>query len=210
MRLRACILAIASIAALAAKANPPAASTANPNPRVAFTTSLGSFTVEVDPAAAPATAANFLGYVRSGQYAGTLFHRVIANFMIQGGGVTVEGAEKPTRAPIVNEARQAKEKGLTNVRGALAMARTSDPNSATAQFFINVVDNPNLDYPKPDGAGYCVFGKVVDGMDTVDKIRSVKTGPGDMPIPPVVITAARMLEAGKANPKAKTKPKANP
>jgi peptidyl-prolyl cis-trans isomerase A (cyclophilin A) len=187
MRWSACFLAIAACAALAA----------GPKPRVEFTTSQGKFLVEVDPDAAKATTDNFLQYVRSGQYKGTLFHRVIANFMIQGGGVTQQMTEKPTRAPIRNEAKQAKEKGLVNVRGSLAMARTADPNSATAQFFINVVDNAFLDYPGQDGAGYCVFGKVVQGMDTVDKIRNVKTGPGDMPLQQVVILDAKVVPAAK-------------
>jgi cyclophilin family peptidyl-prolyl cis-trans isomerase len=188
MRWHALILASATCAALSAAALPQAE----------FTTNLGKFTVELNPAAAPATAANFEKYVESGQYKGTLFHRVIATFMIQGGGISTDLKEKATRPPIRNEAKQAKEKGLLNVRGSLAMARTSDPDSATAQFFINVVNNPALDYPSPDGAGYCVFGKVVQGMDTVDKIRNVKTGPGDMPVQQVVITGARMLKAGKA------------
>jgi len=167
---------------------------AGPKPKVKFTTTLGAFTVEVDPEAAPKTVANFLDYVRSGQYKDTVFHRVIANFMIQGGGMTETGAEKPTRGPVENEARQAQEKGLRNVRGSLAMARTNLPHSATAQFFVNVKDNAFLDYPGQDGFGYCVFGKVVEGMDTVDKIRAVPTNPGDSPKTPVVITAAAVEE----------------
>jgi len=171
----------------------PVASPAAPKPQVRFQTSLGSFTVQLEPAAAPKTVANFIAYVRSGQYKGTTFHRVIAQFMVQGGGMTVGGAEKPTKAPIPNEAKQALDQGLKNVRGSLAMARTSDPNSATAQFFVNVVDNAFLDFPGQDGWGYCVFGKVVQGMDTIDKIRAVKTGPGDMPLQPVVITDAKVI-----------------
>ncbi len=159
-------------------------------PRVKFTTSLGSFTVELEPEAAPKTVANFLGYVRSGHYKGTTFHRVIAKFMVQGGGVTVKGTEKPAKNSVVNEAKLASEKGLKNVRGSLAMARTSEPHSAKAQFFVNVVDNAFLDYPGRDGWGYCVFGKVVEGMETVDAIKDVKTGPGDKPLEPVIITAA--------------------
>jgi len=190
MRLRAILFAFAALTFAAAKPNP--------NPQVAFTTSLGSFTVELDPAAAPRTAANFLDYVKSGQYKGTTFHRVISRFMIQGGGMTVDGQEKATRAPIRNEAKEASAKGLKNVRGTLAMARTSDPHSATAQFFVNVVDNGFLDYPGQDGWGYCVFGKVVKGMDIVDKIKDVKTGPGDMPVTPVVITDAKVVAAGKS------------
>ena len=182
MRLRAFAFAFAALAACAA-----------PKPQVAFTTSLGSFTVELNPDAAPRTVANFLGYVKSGQYKGTTFHRVIASFMIQGGGMTADGAEKATQAPIPNEAKEAAAKGLKNLRGSLAMARTSAPHSATAQFFVNVKDNAFLDYPGQDGWGYCVFGQVVKGMDTVDKIKDVKTGPGDRPVTPVVITDAKVV-----------------
>jgi peptidyl-prolyl cis-trans isomerase A (cyclophilin A)/peptidyl-prolyl cis-trans isomerase B (cyclophilin B) len=182
MRLRAIALAFATLAACAA-----------PKPQVTFSTSLGSFTVELNPDAAPKTVANFLGYVKSGQYKGTTFHRVIASFMIQGGGMTADGNEKATRAPIQNEAKEAAAKGLKNLRGSIAMARTSAPHSATAQFFVNVKDNAFLDYPGQDGWGYCVFGQVVKGMDTVDKIRDVKTGPGDMPVTPVVITDAKVV-----------------
>jgi len=166
-------------------------------PRVKFTTSMGSFTVELEPEAAPKTVANFLGYVRSGHYKGTTFHRVIAKFMVQGGGVTVKGQEKPAKNPVVNEAKLASEKGLKNVRGSLAMARTMEPHSARAQFFVNVVDNAFLDYPARDGWGYCVFGMVVEGMETVDAIKDVKTGPGDKPLTPVLITAA-VVEGDKA------------
>jgi peptidyl-prolyl cis-trans isomerase A (cyclophilin A)/peptidyl-prolyl cis-trans isomerase B (cyclophilin B) len=185
MRLRAFAIAFTALAALAAA----------PKPQVTFTTTLGSFTVELNPDAAPKTAANFLAYVKSGQYKGTTFHRVISKFMIQGGGMTADGSEKPTKAPIQNEAKESSAMGLRNVRGSISMARTSAPHSATAQFFVNVVDNGFLDYPGQDGWGYCVFGKVVKGMDVVDKIKDVKTGPGDMPLTPVVITDARL--AGK-------------
>lgn len=171
-------------AALAACAAAPS------RPQVQFTTSLGRFTVELDPKAAPRTVDNFLAYVRKGQYQGTTFHRVIPSFMIQGGGLTADGAEKPTDKPIPNEAKN----GLRNLRGSLAMARTADPHSATAQFFVNVKDNTFLDYPGQDGWGYCVFGKVVEGMDTVDKIRTVPTR-NDRPLTPVVITDARVLAA---------------
>jgi peptidyl-prolyl cis-trans isomerase A (cyclophilin A)/peptidyl-prolyl cis-trans isomerase B (cyclophilin B) len=187
MRLREFAFTFTALAALAAA----------PAPQVSFTTNLGSFTVQLNPEAAPATVANFLAYVRAGQYNGTTFHRVIPNFMIQGGGMTVDGAEKPTRAPIQNEARQALAKGLKNVRGSIAMARTSDPNSATAQFFVNVVDNSFLDYPGQDGWGYCVFGQVVKGMEVVDQIKQVKTGGGDNPVKPVVITGAVVVGAKK-------------
>lgn len=181
MRIRTLAFALAAVAALAA-----------PNPKVTFTTNLGAFTLELDHDAAPKTVDNFLGYVKSGHYKGTTFHRVISKFMIQGGGMTANGQEKPTKAPIQNEAKQAQEKGWRNVRGTVAMARTGAPHSATSQFFVNVVDNAFLDYPGQDGWGYCVFGKVVDGMDTVDKIRDVKTLPGDRPQTPVVITGAAL------------------
>jgi cyclophilin family peptidyl-prolyl cis-trans isomerase len=195
MRFRCLTLALA-LTALTAFAADAA------KPRVKFTTDMGAFTVELEPEAAPKTVANFLSYVRSGHYKGTTFHRVIAKFMIQGGGVTVKGVEKPAKNSVVNEAKLASEKGLKNVRGSLAMARTSEPHSAKAQFFVNVVDNAFLDYPARDGWGYCVFGKVVEGMDIVDAIKDVKTGAGDKPLKPVVITAAA-VEGDKAPAKKK-------
>ena len=162
--------------------------------RVAFDTSAGRFVVEVQADKAPKTVANFLKYVNDGFYDGTVFHRVISGFMIQGGGFTEAMVEKPTRAPVPIESNN----GLKNVRGALAMARTSDPNSATAQFFINVVDNGFLDYPGRDGNGYTVFGKVVEGMDVVDKIRAVPTGNRgpyqNVPVTPVTIKTARVVK----------------
>jgi peptidyl-prolyl cis-trans isomerase B (cyclophilin B) len=185
MRLRTLALAAFSLALAAAP------------PRVKFTTTQGDFILELDPDAAPKTVANFLGYVKSGHYKGTTFHRVISSFMIQGGGMTPGGVEKPTKAPIQNEAKEAQAKGWRNVRGTVAMARTSLPHSATSQFFVNVVDNPFLDYPSRDGWGYCVFGKVVEGMETVDKIKDVKTMPGDRPVKDVVITGAALVGAGK-------------
>ncbi len=166
------------------------------HPRVKVDTSLGSFVLELYPEKAPKTVANFLRYVREGFYNGTIFHRVIDGFMIQGGGFTPDYQRKPTRAPIPNEA----DNGLKNTRGTIAMARTMDPHSATAQFFINVKDNPFLDYrsPTPRGWGYAVFGKVVEGMDVVDKIRHVDTGPGgpfpkDAPREPVIIEKMTLL-----------------
>ncbi len=163
-------------------------------PRVAFDTSAGTIVVELAPEQAPKTVANFLEYVRAGQYDNTIFHRVISGFMIQGGGYKTDLSEKPTRAPIPLESKS----GLTNKRGTIAMARRGDPNSATSQFFINVVDNANLDYPKPDGHGYAVFGKVVEGMDVVDKIRAAPTGNSgsfqDVPQTPIVIKSARILK----------------
>ena len=167
----------------------PAAAT-----RVAFETSDGRIVVEVRADKAPKSVANFLQYVNDGFYDGTIFHRVINGFMIQGGGFTPALVQKPTRAPVPIESTN----GLKNVRGAIAMARTSDPNSATAQFFINVVDNPRLDYPSFDGYGYTVFGNVVEGMDVVDKIRAVATGRQqgfeNVPLTPVLIKSARITK----------------
>jgi peptidyl-prolyl cis-trans isomerase A (cyclophilin A) len=155
--------------------------------KVKLATTAGDIVIELEPAKAPKTVANFLEYVKSGHYNGTIFHRVIENFMIQGGGMTADMKEKETRAPIPLESRN----GLTNQRGTVAMARTSDPNSATAQFFINVKDNDFLNQAQSrDGNGYAVFGKVIQGMDVVDKIRAMPTGPGDVPLQPVVIKRA--------------------
>jgi peptidyl-prolyl cis-trans isomerase A (cyclophilin A) len=155
--------------------------------KVRLATSAGDIVIELDAEKAPKTVANFLQYVRAGHYDGTIFHRVIENFMIQGGGYKADLAEKTTRAPIELEAG----KGLSNVRGAIAMARTSDPNSATAQFFINVVDNPRLD---SFGGGYAVFGRVTSGMEVADQIRTVPTKPQGMhqnlPVMPVTIRKA--------------------
>ena len=164
-------------------------------PRVLLATSLGDITIQLDPEKAPKTVANFLDYVKSGHYDGTVFHRVIGGFMIQGGGFTPEMVQKPTRAPIPLESRN----GLKNERGTVAMARTSVPDSATSQFFINVVDNAMLDQPNArDGQGYAVFGKVVAGMDVVDKIRAVETtsvGPHqNVPAKPVLIRSATIVK----------------
>jgi peptidyl-prolyl cis-trans isomerase A (cyclophilin A) len=156
--------------------------------KVKLATSLGDIVVELDAAKAPKTVDNFVQYVKAGHYDGTVFHRVIDGFMIQGGGMTADLKEKKTRAPIPLEARN----GLKNDRGTIAMARTSDPNSATAQFFINVKNNDSLNAPSPDGHGYAVFGKVTSGMEVVDKIRAVPTGPGDVPSTPVVIKKATL------------------
>jgi len=143
-------------------------------PRVRLETTMGNIVLELDSVRAPATVANFLTYVNDGFYDGTIFHRVIDGFMIQGGGYTADFSRKQTRTPIKNEA----DNGLKNTRGSIAMARTRDPHSASAQFFINVVDNAALDHTAPDarGWGYAVFGQVVEGMDVVDKIRSQSTG----------------------------------
>lgn len=157
---------------------------------IRFETSLGSFTVELFEKEAPLSAQNFLDYVDAGHFDGTVFHRVIPGFVIQGGGLTADMRQKPTRAPIRNEATN----GLKNRRGTLSMARTNDPHSATSQFFVNLVDNAFLD-PGRGGAGYAVFGCVTEGMDVVDKIAAVKTGSrgghGDVPLEPVTIVKAR-------------------
>ena len=149
-----------------------AAAQAADAPRVKFTTTAGEFIVEVWPDKAPKTVENFLQYVKDKQYDGTVFHRVIDGFMIQGGGFTADMQQKPTRAPIPLEASN----GLKNDKYTVAMARTGNPNSATSQFFINVKNNDSLNAPNPDGYGYTVFGKVVAGTDVVDKIRAVQTG----------------------------------
>jgi cyclophilin family peptidyl-prolyl cis-trans isomerase len=161
------------------------------NPVVVVDTSLGSFKVELDEEKAPATVKNFLQYVDDKFYDGTTFHRVIRSFMIQGGGYEPGMKEKPTRAPIKNESAN----GLDNKRGTIAMARTNNPNSATSQFFVNVVDNAFLDRANArDRVGYCVFGKVTEGMDVVDKIRDVKTKVGDTPVQNVVIKSIRRAQ----------------
>ena len=166
-------------------------------PRVKFNTTAGDIVVEVYPDKAPKTVENFLQYVRDKHYDGTIFHRVIDRFMIQGGGMDRNMVEKKTRAPVPHEGRAAFEKGLRNEVGTLAMARTNDPNSATAQFFINVANNAFLD-PQGNNPGYTVFGKVVSGMDVVNKIKGVQTGNagmhGDVPLTPVVITSATILK----------------
>jgi peptidyl-prolyl cis-trans isomerase A (cyclophilin A) len=153
--------------------------------------------VELYPEKAPKTVENFLKYVRDGHYDGTIFHRVIPGFMIQGGGFTSDMKQKPTRPPIPIESKN----GLKNEVGTLAMARTSDPNSATAQFFININNNGFLNYPGQDGNGYTVFGKVVDGMDVVNKIAGVATGNKgphqNVPNQPVVIESAKVVEKAK-------------
>ncbi|MCK6426120.1 MAG: peptidyl-prolyl cis-trans isomerase [Burkholderiaceae bacterium] len=161
--------------------------------KVRLATSMGDIVVELDAAKAPRTVANFVEYVKAGHYDGTVFHRVIPNFMIQGGGMDEKMAEKPTRSPIALESRN----GLSNVRGSVAMARTMVPDSATAQFFINVKDNAFLDQPNSrDGHGYAVFGKVVAGMDVVDKIKAVPTGNRgphqNVPLEPVTIKKASL------------------
>lgn len=164
--------------------------------QVEFQTNKGNFTIELYPEKAPKTVENFLQYVNDGYYVGTIFHRVINNFMIQGGGFERDLFEKPTKAPIKNESNN----GLKNKAGTIAMARTQDPNSATSQFFINLKDNAFLDYtsPRPDKIGYCVFGKVINGMDVIKKIGVVPTGSisrfSDVPIKPIKIKKVTLLE----------------
>jgi peptidyl-prolyl cis-trans isomerase B (cyclophilin B) len=152
-------------------------------------TTLGDITLELDAGKAPATVENFLGYAKDGFFDGTIFHRVIDNFMIQGGGMLEDMSQKPTKAPVKNEA----DNGLKNAKGTIAMARTNDPHSATAQFFINVSDNDFLNHksPTPQGWGYAVFGKVVTGMEVVEKIKGAKTGRrgyhDDVPVDAIII-----------------------
>ena len=184
MKLFAC--AVGMFAVLAAFSGPAAAQ--SKNPVVVISTSLGDVTVELDPAKAPLSVDNFLQYVKAGHYDGTIFHRVIKGFMIQGGGMTPDMKEKPTRPPIKNEAAN----GLKNERGTIVMARTSQVDSATSQFFINTgTNNSFLDHKVRD-YGYAVFGKVIDGMAVVDKIEGVKTQPGDVPVEPVIIKSIRV------------------
>jgi cyclophilin family peptidyl-prolyl cis-trans isomerase len=164
------------------------------NPQVAVNTSKGRIVLELDAEKAPLTVANFLSYVDDGFFSATIFHRVIKTFMIQGGGFTTDLEKKETQAPIENEANN----GLTNDRGTIAMARTGDPHSATAQFFINTVDNAALDYPGSDGWGYAVFGRVIEGLDVVDAIADVATGISggmrDVPREAVVIESVDRVE----------------
>jgi peptidyl-prolyl cis-trans isomerase B (cyclophilin B) len=174
------------------------------NPQVEFDTTAGKIRVELYPDAAPKTVANFLDYVKAKHYDGTQFHRVIGGFMIQGGGFTGDFKQKPTKPPIGIEAEQSSKAGLLNVPGTLAMARGPDPNSATAQFFINVADNKFLNFREAtqQGYGYTVFGKVVSGMDVVDKIAKAPTGAGgpfpkDVPSEPVLIKQAVVVDAPK-------------
>ncbi len=193
--LRRTLLAATAAGMLACLAGPALAQGA---PKVKFATSEGDFVVEVYPDKAPKTVENFLQYVKDKHYDGMIFHRVINNFMVQGGGYDSAYAEKKTRAPVVHEGREALAKGgPKNVVGTLAMARTNDPNSASSQFFINVKDNDFLN-PSTQAPGYTVFGKVVVGMDVVNKIKAVPTGaggpfPSDVPKTPVIIKSATLV-----------------
>lgn len=199
-----------------AQASPAPTPSAPPGPVVVLETSAGRIRIALDQEKAPISTANFLKYARSGHYANTVFHRVIPRFMIQGGGMTAELKEKPTQPPIRNEARN----GVRNLRGTVAMARTNDPNSATAQFFINLRDNPFLDFGI-QGAGYAVFGKVIEGMEVVDQIATVPTktvGPYEnVPSAPILIKSVKVEGTGAGAPtarpatrRASPRPKATP
>lgn len=190
------ILAPGSAAWAATSSSTQGTSVMDTHPRVDLHTNMGDIVIELNPEKAPKTVANFLTYVKEGFYDGTIFHRVINNFMIQGGGFEVGMKQKQTHAPIENEA----DNGLKNDKYTVAMARTSDPHSATAQFFINVANNEFLNFtaPTPNGWGYAVFGKVVEGTDVVDKIKQVKTGNKgfhqDVPVEDVIIEKATVVE----------------
>ena len=198
---RIAILAVAAILPATALAqSQPKGCTAKGNEpmKVKLTTSMGPIVIELNKDKAPVSVENFVKYVEAGHYNGTIFHRVIPNFMVQGGGFTKDLTQKKTRAAIHNEANN----GLSNLRGTVAMARTGDPHSATAQFFINLVDNKRLDFVSDQSGmtyGYCVFGKVVNGMDVVDKIKTVETAPqgplpGDVPKTTIVIEKAELAQ----------------
>jgi cyclophilin family peptidyl-prolyl cis-trans isomerase len=193
----ALVAASFAVSAQEAQPAPAAAPAAAASTKVRLNTNMGQIVIELNAAKAPKTVENFLQYVKDKHYDGTIFHRVIPTFMIQGGGFNADMTQKPTRAPVENEANN----GLSNVRGSVAMARTMDPHSAAAQFFINVVDNPNLNHVSKENGytwGYAVFGKVVAGMDVVDAIKGVTTAPkaplpSDVPTSPVVINSAEIL-----------------
>lgn len=183
------------------------------NPQVKLETNMGAIVLELYPDRAPVTVQNFMQYVKDGHYNGTVFHRVIPKFMIQGGGFTPDFKQKPTRQPIRNEA----DNGIKNTTGTVAMARTANPHSASAQFFINVADNDflNFRYPTREGYGYCVFGRVVKGMKILQRIASVATGAGpaphrNVPRKPVVIERAIVLDAAAPAAKAPQKSSVTP
>jgi cyclophilin family peptidyl-prolyl cis-trans isomerase len=194
----ASLICLLAVAAPPAQPAPKAQSPAAANPRVLLETSKGKIVIELYADKAPKSAKNFLDYVKSGHFNGTIFHRVMPGFMVQGGGFTPDMNQKPTKPPIQNEA----DNGVLNQRGTLAMARTDDPNSATSQFFINVANNGFLNFrgKTPEGWGYAVFGKVVEGMDVVDSIVAVRTttkGPyQNVPVEPILIQKASVLPAG--------------
>lgn len=183
------LLLICASTAVAQTAAPAAAALAIPPVLVRMETSLGRIVLQLDPQRAPKTVANFVGYVKSGYYDGMIFNRVIAGFMAQGGGYDSAFQQRKMQPPVRNEA----DNGLKNVRGSIAMARTGMPHSANSEFFINFVDNSNLDYPSFDGWGYTVFGRIIEGMDVVDKMEAIPTGAGgpfptDVPQTPIIIT----------------------
>ncbi|AMP14586.1 peptidyl-prolyl cis-trans isomerase cyp18 domain protein [Collimonas pratensis] len=196
MSRRTFTLALASaLTAATFAASPSFAATAKTaaavdKPHVLLKTNMGDIVIELNPEKAPKTVKNFLGYVNSGHYNGTIFHRVINSFMIQGGGMTKDMIEKPAPNKVENEAKN----GLKNVPYSVAMARTADPQSAGAQFFINVNNNEFLNYPGRDGWGYAVFGQVIKGMNVVDKIKQVKTAYQDVPTTPVIIESATVTK----------------
>ena len=187
-------LALTSLAAFAA------------NPQVELTTNKGKIIVELYPEQAPISVANFLQYVKDKHYDGTVFHRVVPGFVVQGGGYDAKMEQKSTRQGIQNEAKVTSEKGLKNDRGMLAMARTGQPHSATSQFYINLKDNDSLNYPSFDGWGYAVFGKVLKGMDVADQMAKVTLLPGDVPAEKIVLISAKELPA---KPESKTSSKAS-
>ncbi len=191
-RFRRLALVLSALSAIILVATAAQAQNAVAAPKVKIVTSLGDIVLELNPEKAPKTVENFLKYVKDKHYDGTIFHRVMDGFMIQGGGFTPDMSQKSVRSPIPLESSN----GLKNDRGTIAMARTNVPNSATAQFFINVVDNNNLNAPLPDGYGYAVFGKVVQGMETVDKIRQTavtnRGQHGNVPQTPILITSATL------------------
>ena len=191
---RKSMLALAGVAAAALISAAPAFAQDAANPKVKLTTSMGDIVVQLDAAKAPKTVENFLAYVNDKHYDGTIFHRVMDGFMIQGGGFTPDMQQKATKAPVPLEATN----GLKNDTYTIAMARTGNPNSATSQFFINVKNNDMLNAPKPDGYGYTVFGKVVSGTEVVDKIKAVATGNKgphqNVPTTPVVIESATLVK----------------
>lgn len=189
------ILLCLTIQAFGQETNKPTSESIKESVLVEMKTNVGTIVLEMNTDKAPKSVENFLRYAKDGFYDGTIFHRVINNFMIQGGGFTTDYQQKETREAIENEAKN----GLKNEAGSIAMARTSDPHSATAQFFINVADNGFLDYPGQDGWGYAVFGKVVKGMDVVNKIKDVRTGfggpfPSDVPKEQVIIEKVSLIE----------------
>ena len=195
--LKTVLISLLAVSSLTLAAEKPKKMTEPTPTKVKFETTVGDFVLQLDKAKAPITVENFLSYVKDGHYDGTIFHRVIKDFMAQGGGYTQDFKQKPTKASIKNEA----DNGLKNKRGSIAMARTPDPNSASSQFFINFKDNDFLNYtsPTPQGWGYAVFGEVVEGMNVVDEMAKIPTGPGgpmptDVPQTPIVVKKASILK----------------